>query len=994
MSKAMRNILLQTLEKRLPKDKPVLSGQTIINLQVELSSDDLLLEIQHCIDLLLQLHIDEKNIIAVMLPQGIENAVLCLSVMSHAVLLPLNPQLSEDELSNIFQRLSVNTVIFHAACGDRVQKAIKSTHIRAFCVVTTQKTNKALIDLAAFSDTENITPQLLPEAINERASLILSTSGSTAAPKLVPLSVNNLLTSCQHLSNSLSLSEKDCCYNMLPLYHIGGLVDMLLAPLLSGGHVIIATDMQAHSLREAFELYPLTWIQAVPTMLQQIVSEFDNKDLTQSSLRFIRSVSAPLPLELHQRLEQLFNIPVVEIYGMTEAAGLITGNPTNILQRKIGSVGKIGQTQVVIINDKQETLAVSCVGQVAISGDNVMSGYLFADNQMYFTTIEGKRFFLTGDEGYLDEEGFLYLTGRLKDIINRGGEKISPQAIDDILLQHTWVEQAACFSLPHSSLGEDIAVAVVLHEKVKNKENTVELTKVLKKHLSEQVAGFKIPRTWFFVQTLPYTRGGKLQRHRLTEQFTPQRLSSVKNISGEQPQEQSKNDEEHLICQLWQEILAVDQVSPLDNFFDLGGDSLKAVTFIIQLEKVLKINSDALIANLYDYPTAREFADFLLSQKAKTPIETMHLPTWLSTVTLSQQTLKTLRNYLSAWQGERLFSGALMVGKNTTGNKPPIFWCTQSADEFSKFCACFDENQPIYGFRSLMKVEARGNRDYPGLAAYYVQELLMIQPSGNIILGGFCEGSNVAFEMTKQLADTGVDTILLCLQDRLINQSIEKKLRGKVIVFWSRTEYEHLPNKYMYYGGFSQPSLAAKKLYQESHVFYECAYTHSDMYLFPTIKHWVRDLTAEITKLQELSEQLSSPQQFSTELTIPQKYFNYRVSFNAPRFVRPNSIFPLAINLINTSNAVWQRTSTSGVSLGVRWTNYHGDDKGLVNYYHFDVPVAAGEAVNIDLSVLVPNRSPKLYQLEVGLVQEGIGWLSALGGNRAYRYVIITNLIN
>lgn len=985
----MQNTMLQQIfEKRKTQQKLALSGRAIKNIWIDLTFSDLSVQIHHCLTLFSRHHITDNDTVAVILPQGIENALLCISLMSHATLLPINPQLSAEELVDIFQRLSVDVVISHPACNNNVAKAIKQTEIRSLNVTTSDNlTNQALINFAEKPQSYHQKKQLT----NRSASLILMTSGSTSTPKLVPLSEDNLLSSCQNLNESLLLSEKDCCFNMLPLYHIGGLLDMLLAPLLSGGHVIVATDMQASSLKESSENYSLTWIQAVPTMLRQIVSELEASGVKNfHSLRFIRSVSAPLSETLQSRAEQLFQVPVVEIYGMTEATGLITSNPIDISLRKIASVGKVEQTQVIITDDKQTILSPENIGQIAIRGSNLMEGYLYIDNSEYFSVINGEKFFLTGDEGYLDQNGFLYLTGRLKDVINRGGEKISPQEIDNCLMQHKWVAQVACFSLPHISLGEDIAVAIVLNTSVK--DNRTEVIKILKKYLSSQIAGFKIPRTWFFTENLPYTSGGKLQRYKLSEQYAEQiKLLPLENVAT---QEKPKNEEEQLICRIWQKILEVKNISPTDNFFDLGGDSLKAVAFIIQLEANLQIKNETLIANLYDYPTVREFAACLKEQMAEVAEnrnDNAHLSFMTETDIISDDVKSMLSRYLSAWQGERMFPNSLIIGQNTSGNKPPIFWCTQSSEEFSRFCACFDENQPIYGFRSLMAIRERGKRDYPSLAAYYIQELLSIYPNGRIILGGFCEGSCVVFEMAKQLVGTQIEVILLCLQDRIINQSAELLVNSKIVVFWSRNKYKHLPDKIIYYGGFSQPSWGVKQLYQNDYSFYECAYSHNEMYQFPTIKDWVNHLTAEITKQLEKSKPISPKLKTLTEIVTPEAYFCYKIDFSAPRLVKPNRIIPLTIKITNTSPSTWQETTQSGVSLCVRWLNHKGEAKEIANHHLFDSPVSVRQTLCLSLPVLVPNLSFKLYQLEVGLVQEGISWLSDINDNRVSRYVAIVD---
>ena len=340
--------------------------------------------------------------------------------------------------------------------------------------------------------------------------MILHTSGTTSRPKMVPLTHKNLMTSARNISTTLNLNENDKCLNIMPMFHIHGLIAAILAPIYQSGSIITPSGFDALKFFRWIEEFKPTWYTAVPTMHQAILSRAPRniETIKNNPLKFIRSSSASLPSIVMKNLEQTFNTCVIESYGMTEATHQMTSNPLPPSIRKSGSVGLAAGPEVAllckgkIINNDQNNRNIP--GQIIIKGENVTKGYINNPKANTESFLDG--WFLTGDEGTFDKDGYLKITGRLKEIINRGGEKISPQEIDEILMDHESIQQAVAFSVPHEKLGEDLYAAVVLKDNAMIKEDD------LKAYCKNRLTKFKIPRKILIIDSIPKGATGKLQR--------------------------------------------------------------------------------------------------------------------------------------------------------------------------------------------------------------------------------------------------------------------------------------------------------------------------------------------------------------------------------------------------------------------------------------------------------------------------------------------------
>ena len=385
------------------------------------------------------------------------------------------------------------------------------------------------------------------------------------------------------------MSSGDRCLNVMPLFHIHGLVGGLLSSLAAGASFAAISNFDSNYFFDWMKELKPTWYTAVPTIHQEILrcARDCAETIRESQLRFIRSSSAPLASEALEDLERVFKVPVIEAYGMTEASHQITSNPLPPFERKKGSVGVATITEVAIVDEEGRFLAVGKRGEIVLRGANVTAGY------------ERNGWFRTGDLGYFDSGGYLFLTGRLKEIINRGGEKISPREIDEALLEHPGVLQAVAFATPHVSLGEDIAAAVVVRDPIETTEASI------RAYLIGRLATFKVPAQLLIVDDIPKSSTGKIQRAALAERFAARLQGGF--IAP-------KNELETLVASIYADVLEIQQVSASDNFFALGGDSLRATQVISRVRSLFAVNLP--IASLFLRSTVAELAEEILLRAA------------------------------------------------------------------------------------------------------------------------------------------------------------------------------------------------------------------------------------------------------------------------------------------------------------------------------------------------------------------------------------------
>ena len=436
--------------------------------------------------------------VAIVLPNGpaMASAFVCLSPWCATA--PLNPAYKTDEYEFYLNDLDAKILLVETGSTSPALDVASRLGIKIVELQEGEAAGSFSLDAA---DGEAMSRD------DDAIALILHTSGTTSRPKMVPLSQANIAASAKNISATLSLTPDDICLNVMPLFHIHGLMAPVLASLSSGASVHATPGFDALRFFNWLEDAKPSWYSAVPTMHQAILSRAPrNTDVIEvASLRFIRSSSASLPPQVMAALEETFGAPVIEAYAMTEAAHQMCSNPLPPEARKPGCVGPAAGPEVTIMNDVGEELISGDEGEIVIRGPNVTSGYL-ANPEANATAFHEGGWFRTGDQGIMDEDGYVKVTGRSKEIINRGGEKIAPLEIDEVILDHEAVAQVCSFAVPHDKLGEDVGAAIVLHDGAEISE------KEIREFTATRLADFKVPRVIVFVDEIPKGATGKIQR--------------------------------------------------------------------------------------------------------------------------------------------------------------------------------------------------------------------------------------------------------------------------------------------------------------------------------------------------------------------------------------------------------------------------------------------------------------------------------------------------
>jgi acyl-CoA synthetase (AMP-forming)/AMP-acid ligase II len=447
--------------------------------------------------------------VGIALPNGLPNIVAFLAASLAGTAAPLNPAYKEDEFRFYLEDTNAKVLLLPPDGIDDARRAagnvpILTVDMDAYGSVSVRDVTGAV---------RRRTPVAAPAP--DDIALILHTSGSTGRPKRVPLSHANLSISAGNVARSYALTSSDVSLCVMPLFHVHGLVASTLATLSTGGAVVVPTKFSPLSFWQIARDHGATWYSAVPTIHQLLLARV-KKDAPRpagaENLRFIRSCSASLPPQVMHDLEAAFGAPVLEAYGMTEAAHQMASNPLPPSARLPGSVGRGTDVKISIMDDKGTHLPTGDRGEVVIQGPNVVRGYENNPEANASSFVDG--WFRTGDQGVLDENGYLTLTGRLKEMINRGGEKISPREIDEVLLAHPAVAEAVSFGVPHTAWGEEVAAAVTLNGEATEAE--------LLAYCKERLAEFKRPKQIHITTAIPRTATGKIQRRVVAQAFAPQ----------------------------------------------------------------------------------------------------------------------------------------------------------------------------------------------------------------------------------------------------------------------------------------------------------------------------------------------------------------------------------------------------------------------------------------------------------------------------------------
>jgi acyl-CoA synthetase (AMP-forming)/AMP-acid ligase II/acyl carrier protein len=529
--------------------------------------------------------------VAVVLPDGPEAAVAMVAVAAGAVCVPLNPGFTYDEYQRYFGELHLAVLLTHAHSNSASRRAAHTLGIPVIEVVTRPHDGAG-----AFSIVGQV-PQLAADdefASGADDAFMLLTSGSTSRPKIVPLTHASVCLSACNVGTALELGSRDRLLSVLPLFHGHGLISGLLAALAAGSSVVCTPGFDARAFFGWLTEFRPTWYTAVPGIHQAILREADphKEAARRSSLRLVRSASTSLAHDVFGGLEALFGVPVIDTYGMTEAATQIAANP--LQRQKPGSVGRPAGPEISILDSEGRRLPSGKRGEIALRGPTITRGY---DNDAVATASAFRdNWFRTGDLGYLDADGYLFIVGRIKEIIHKGGQKVAPAEVEGALLSHPDVIDAAVFPVPHGRLGADVAAAVVLRQDAKVSAQR------LRDFARERLAAFKVPGLIRIVPEIPKGGGGKIKRGELAAAFskTPPAADRRGEIVS------TCSELERQLARIWAGLLDIDQVGVDQDVFALGVDSLAMTQMILRLEE--RFGVDFSFEDIFNAPTVAALA--------------------------------------------------------------------------------------------------------------------------------------------------------------------------------------------------------------------------------------------------------------------------------------------------------------------------------------------------------------------------------------------------
>jgi acyl-CoA synthetase (AMP-forming)/AMP-acid ligase II/acyl carrier protein len=524
--------------------------------------------------------------VAVVLPDGPEAAATIISVAACAVCAPLNPSFTLDEAQRYLVELRAAALLTRADMSSASRAAALTLGIAVL-----DPSACAAPDLVAGTGPAKSRIEDDPFAAGHDDALILLTSGTTSRPKTIPLTHAGVCRSAYNVGAAIDLKPQDRLLSVLPLFHGHGLISGVISALAAGSSVVCTSGFDAEAFFSWLTAFRPTWYTAVPAIHRAVLSAAERNEsrARQSSLRLIRSASSTLAAKVVTRLETLFGVPVIDTFGMTEAATQIAANPVN--RRKLGSVGRSAGAEIAILDTDGRRLPPSEHGEIALRGPTITRGY---DNDAAATRDAFRDgWFRTGDLGYLDEEGYLFLVGRIKDVINRGGQKVAPGEVEDALLGHPDVVDAAVFAVPHVRLGADVAAAVVLGP------NASAGAQEIQAFLRTRLTSFKVPGLIRIVPQIPKGAGGKIKRNELAGALSL--MQPATRARRGKKKETSCSELEKQTAEIWADLLDVDHVGVDQDIFALGADSIVLTQMISRLRE--RFSVELALKDIFEAPT-------------------------------------------------------------------------------------------------------------------------------------------------------------------------------------------------------------------------------------------------------------------------------------------------------------------------------------------------------------------------------------------------------
>lgn len=682
--------------------------------RADLSFGALWSHIQQTGERLRALGIRRGDLVASVLPNGPDAATAVLSVSSVATFVPLNPDGRKPEYDSIFLDLTPRLLLVPAGLEAEhpAARAARSLGIPVIGVVCGK-------EAGAFSleGRSGIAPAGGEPATADDFAYILTTSGTTARPKLVPLPHRAACLAIAASSGSMRLAPADRSLNISPLFHSMGLVSGVFATLSEGGSVVCLPNFQVTQFFDQLVEYQATYFAAVPAVLQSIAEHApaNREKLERSSVRVIRTVGAALSPKVADQLERELRAKIIHVYGMTEAP-CIASEQYPIEVRKRGSVGRPAHAGVSVVDENGEPVAAGFSGEIVVRGPWIIPGYY--RNEAATSSVFENGWFHTGDVGYFDADGFLFITGRRKEFINRGGEKVSPVEVDEVLLSHPSVAEAVTFAIPNARLGEEIAAAIVLRSG--SDTSVAALQEFAATHLSVT----KVPRQIVFVKQLPKGPSGKLSRFRVAAELGLDKPDALPRDTRA-PAVQAPELEEK-IAAIFARVLRLPSVDPHANFFDLGGDSMGAVQCLAEIQATL--SSVKVSAALFLWaPTPAKVAAAILNP-------------------------------------EESNDSAQIISLQLSGSGVPLFLVSPGM-EARALAKRLGPDRPLFGLRIPNLEHLPPPHTLERIAAECVRTLRRSRPSGAYALGGWCSAGVIALEIARQLEEAGERVAFVALFD-------------------------------------------------------------------------------------------------------------------------------------------------------------------------------------------------------------------------------------
>lgn len=661
--------------------------------------------------------------VAVVVPRGPEMALCFLGVAACATFLPLNPSFARTEFAEHFSRLQPSRLIVSKEGGEAARISASELGIEIIELNSDPAGVAGSFTLTARSGLAPVAPRWNS---GDDFALILMTSGSTARAKLVPLRLRHLTSYAERARKHLRICPDDRFLHVMPMFHGHGLKSSILNPILAGCGVVCPTDFTIDGFFKNLVEYDITWYSAGYAIHQAIFDRLDDyREIAAASrLRLIRSGSGKLNPVVQEGMEAAFGTLMIERYGMSECGTLASNGFTPETRRK-GTVGQAVGASVAIMAADGGILGPNEEGEIVARGPSVFDGYLDDDALNAASFADG--WFRTGDLGIIDADGFLTITGRVKDTINRGGEKISPLEVEKVISGYPDVAEVCVFSIPHSALGNEIGAAIVPAGGCE-----IDLDS-LSDFVESRLALFKVPRKFIVMDALPKGDTGKVQRDAVAEKAIDfiEKAQSLQVLPAPHLLVLEKR-----ITAIWRSVLNRNDIPPTIDFFLAGGDSLKAAEMMITIMDEFDV----------DFALARIFGkDSTVRRMAELVDRAMR----------------------STAAPGRPANGVIPI--KDSGSWYPLFVVPAHAglsSELRYLAQVIAPEQPIYGldFRGLRGREAPLDR-MDEIVGDLIEKIRSVQPCGPYFLAGLCFGGRVAFAIAQRLTEQGEHVARLIMLD-------------------------------------------------------------------------------------------------------------------------------------------------------------------------------------------------------------------------------------